>query len=315
MRRAGNSNEPDMLLRFPQPRQLIGSAGFLAAALPAPARAARTCKVRLVPRQNSAWQRAADRLESVLAAPKADGDCESVLIDVHDDGAELVYTTRDGRRAVRRLAQPSELEPTVEMLSVTGPAPASARVAVEPDRAAAPQPKVVAQTEHSRILFGGSLGARAGADALATPLLRAFGSIGLGHWELGVLGQWEMGYREMVEHPARARRASGFSGGITAARRQPLGENVALLVGGSLVLAALDEESAEHSATEGRAEGRIGGFVGAIFPRRARTRLRATLGADFSPSHFGKSPTNTQGVPLLPWWAATLTAGVEFGGP
>lgn len=297
-------------------RRLLSGAACVAALAPITARAARRCTVRLT-RGDPAWRAAADRLQARLSAPGADGDCEAVDIRVRENGARLVFTTRDGRRAVRQLAAPSELEPTVEMLSVTGPPPPpKPRQTPEPDRAAPVRPAAPsARQERLRVLYGAGVGARGGANTLLSPVLRAFGSMGLGHWEIGVLGQWEMRYTQVVDQPAGVQPAWGLAGGVTATRRQPLGSVVSLIAGADLVLAALDEESSEHSDTEGRAEARVGAFVGAVLPRSAAVRWRATLGADFSPTHFGKSPTTIDGAPLLPWWALTLTAGVEFGGP
>lgn len=311
----GNSNDP-VMFRLPLPvRRLLGAAACGVALWPATARAARTCTVRLTPAGEPGWQAAADHLQAVLSTPGAHGDCGTVDIDVQDNGATLVFTTRDGRRAVRRLAAPSELEPTVEMLSVTGPAPPpEKRVVIERDRYVAVPHAPVAPEKRPRIVYGASAGVRVGAETLLSPVLRAFGSIALGPWELGILSQWDVRYNQLVDAAPGVQSAWALAGGVTAARRQPLSDTVSLRAGADLMMAALDEESSEHSVNEGRAEARVGAFVGAVLPRRAASRWRATLGADFCPTHIGKSPTNLDGVPLLPWWAFTLTVGVELGG-
>jgi hypothetical protein len=310
----GNPNEA-VMFRHSSPVRLSMSAGVFAAALaPAAARAATTCAVRVTPGGTPGWQAAADRLQAALSGPGARGDCETVEVKVRDGGAELVFTTRDGRRAVRELAAPSELGPTVQMLSVTGPAPPSpAPVAVERDVSVATPRVIVVPNERARVLYGGGVGVRAGADTLVSPLLRAFGSMALGRWELGVLAQWEIRYNQIANPHPGAQPAWALAGSVRAARRQPLSRAMSLLAGADLTIAALDEESSEHSENEGRAEARVGAFVGAVLPRDTPTRWRAIVGADFAPSHFGKSSTNTDGVPLLPWWALTLTVGVELG--
>ena len=80
-------------------------------------------------------------------------------------------------------------------------------------------------------------------------------------------------------------------------------------------MAALDEEVVEHNPTQSRAEGRLGAYVGAVVPRRGEAHFRAELAGEIVPNHIGQTPESATGQPLMPWWATTLTVGVELGRP
>lgn len=291
------------------------------------------CQVRVKPPGHPAWEQAARDASARLAQHAAPGDCATAVVDVHDGGARLVFTTRDGRSAVRQLARPEELGPTLEALRVTGsvapapappsPAPAPERTpvlrAAEPaarDRMPAPQQSGrPSRGEPAAVHFGASAGARLGTHALVSPVLDAFGSLSVEHWDIGVFGQWETGYHEMGDEADPGRRASGLAAGVTVGRRGRLGSAVVLLGGASLGMAALDEETAEHNPAQGVAEGRVGAYVGAVVPQGGQAHLRARLSGEIVPNHVGRTPENTAGEPLMPWWATTLTVGVELGTP
>ncbi len=314
-----------------QPAHPAALAALLAAGLSAATAhaASARCDVRVVPPGHPVWDQAARDASTQLAEHPAVGDCATVVVEVRESGARLVFTTRDGRRAVRKLAGPDELGPTLEALRVTGhveaphspesPAVAPAAPAaplVAGDRTPEPhKPAASPPEEHSAVHFGASVGARLGTHALVSPVFDAFGSLSLEHWEIGVLGQWESGYHELGDEVAAGKRASGLAAGIAVGRREPLGSALSLLGGASLGMAALDEETAEHNPTQGVAEGRVGAYVGAVVPRRGFTHLRARLVGEIVPNHVGRTPENTAGEPLMPWWATTFTVGLELGRP
>lgn len=314
------------LLQLPASRPIAACLGALFVGLAATtANAAGTpCHVSVMPSGNPAWEQAARDVEAKLAARSRPGDCGSAVVEVQGGGARLVFTTSDGRRAVRQLARPAELAPTLEALLVTGsiatPEEPGAHPAPLPtpirDRAPArPAPSHVAPAQHAAVHFGASAGARVGTHSLVTPVLDAFGSLSLERWELGVFGQWEMGYHELVNEADPRQRSSGLAAGISVGRREPLGGSVSLLGGAQLGLAALDEEVVEHNPTQSRAEGRLGAYVGAVVPRRGETHFRAELVGEIVPNHIGQTPESSTGQPLMPWWATTLTVGVELGRP
>ena len=79
------------------------------------------CTVRLANEDDGrGWKAAVVEAESrVRALPAEAHDCKSVEVHVAIDGAVVVFTTRDGRQAVRQVATPAELAATVEALLVT----------------------------------------------------------------------------------------------------------------------------------------------------------------------------------------------------
>ncbi len=309
------------------PHTQLGALGILLAAglSTASAHAAGAgCTVRVEPPGHPAWEQAArDATVRIAEHPKR-GDCASAVVEVSERGARLVFTTRDGRRAQRQLARPAELAPALEALRVTGgiaPAPAKAADAAPPaavggDRKPLPpHTPPPATTGHSAVHFGASAGARIGAHALVTPVVDAFGSVSLERWELGVFGQWEASYHEIADEADARQRSSGVAAGIAVGRREPVGGSLSLLGGARLGVAALDEEVVEHNPAQSRAEGRLGAYVGAVVPRRGSTHFRAELVGEIVPNHIGQTPESTTGQPLMPWWATTLTVGVEIGHP
>ena len=70
------------------------------------------------PDADPAWVAAA-RAARERVGNEGDMDCREVTIKVTLTGAVVIFTTRDGRRAVRELASARELAATIEALSVT----------------------------------------------------------------------------------------------------------------------------------------------------------------------------------------------------
>jgi hypothetical protein len=276
------------------------------------------------------WTEALRAARDRLAAAQRDTDCARVTLEVQGRGARLTYATSDGRRAVRELGGPDELSATLDALLVRDGAvgntpPPPAATAAPPAPAPPPAadrdvPASVAPPESPRevrALFGAAAGMRAGAERLASPLLDGFAVLGTGPWELGIVGRWEQGYRELGAHVHGEPRASGFAAGVMLGRRQNASSAVGLLAGARLDLAVLDEEThLQHTEQNSQhAEARTGAYVGAVVPRDASTRLRIDLAADVVPNRIGTSAQDSTGLALLPWWAATLTLGVETDGP
>ncbi len=304
------------------------AAGATLAALSLAGRAALAapCEVRLAGDVEERWQRAVHDLRAGLEDTRA-GDCANIVVTIEAGQARLVYTTRDGRTAERKLARPAELQPTVEALLVTGrtatgpeppPAAPPPRIA-EPSR---PAPVVVvspgpARPTTPKPIVGIGLGTRIGDHKLATPIAELSATLSLTDWELAVLGRWESGYHALDDNP-EGRRASGLSAGVAIGRRDPVG-GIAVVWGTDVILASLDDESSERvqqgQGHVGHAEARIGGYVGAVVPRGTSPRFRATLGADVLPTQLGQPEKDPAGQPLTPWLAATLVLGMEIGSP
>jgi hypothetical protein len=163
------------------------------------------------------------------------------------------------------------------------------------------------------VAFGGAqLGFRGGVDDLVTPTIEALVAVDFGRWELGVLGRYEVRYAHFSASAPPQPKSSGVGVGILTGIRRPLGGTLTLVGGGSLSLAALDEEAAVDG---GRAELRMGVYAGAVLPRRSHVRLRCNLGLEAVPHAFGSSTRNAAGTPIFPWLAFTLGLGVELGAP
>src|SRR5262249_15859230 len=94
------------------------------------------CRVEVVPADAAPeWLRAASALQRSLAARDVDEvDCGSVVVRAGGPAPSVEVTTLDGRRGVRELADPGDLEPTVEALTTTvSPATTAAPAAAVAD--------------------------------------------------------------------------------------------------------------------------------------------------------------------------------------
>jgi hypothetical protein len=101
--------------------------------------------------------------------------------------------------------------------------------------------------------------------------------------------------------------------GVLAGRRQPLGDATVFL-GARLSLAALNDESEVDSGRRGRAEMRVGSYLGVALPSAAKTRFRAEIGAELVPEDLGGKSADSLEATITPWWATSLSLGLEFGG-
>src|SRR5512140_779908 len=126
----GERKERTVRLRSGSRRAGWGLLVAALAALEGVARAAEPCAVRLEPADaEPAWRAA---VAALRARPSADIDCREVTIKVARAGAVLIFTTHDNRRAVREVATPAELAPTLEALSITLAAPATSSASAAP---------------------------------------------------------------------------------------------------------------------------------------------------------------------------------------
>jgi hypothetical protein len=303
-------------------RRLLFGAGSLAVSVwAAPARAEALCSVELAGENTEGWLGSGRMPEIPEGA-----DCESVRIEVEGNSARVTFVTRDGRRAERIVHDPSELGPTLGALGVTG-ARESAPVSKEPLRARPVRPVATpveadraptwngeaarAERDHAAI-FALTAGTRAGADNLVSPLFTGSASLSLDRWELGVMGALEAQYFDVAAEPRRA-PGSAISAGVLAGRRQPLG-SAAVFLGTRLVLAALNDESEVDEGRRGRAEMRLGSYLGLALPSAAKTRFRAEIAADAVPEDLGGKAADSLEATITPWWAISLSLGLEFGG-
>jgi hypothetical protein len=339
------------------------AAATLTAVLTADARgpvSGQGCEVVLQPDEaDPRWQEAIRELRTRLRqAAAGDVDCGGIM--VRSDGPErlVVFTTRDGRRAERRVTAAGSLLAVVEALqttlpepaaqSVDSPAPDSAKPAAadQPVRAAA-HPPVAAEAAKARFLIEGIGGVRVPGPALCSRLpsartcifsavsLGAGVGINVGHWELGVLGQFEPTPAMLTGAFESGVSMSTYALGLRAGRRDPLGP-VDVVAGATASIAATfmsANANGDNMMTGGTSAGmtgtgstgqpttvaqpRVGVFVGVIVPRRSRLRLRPELAFDFNPTRIGMDDfdRNDPTLPKLSWWSTSASLGVEWEAP
>jgi hypothetical protein len=262
------------------------------------------------------WLRAGRAIEARATDPS---DCARIEIELErsTDAARLIFVTRDGRRAERRLAHPDELMPTVVALGVRGAsetpvledgpmAPARAADAVPP--LDSPPSEPAAAPGEARALFALLGGTRAGAGRLVSPVLGGAAAIALERWELGINLALELQYFNL--HLSETDASSAASVGVTVGRREPIAD-VELLFGARSMVAALNDESRKGSGERGRAELRLGAYLGGVWPRQSSSRFRADLALDVVPHET----LGAIGTPVTPWLAVSALMGVELGGP
>jgi hypothetical protein len=280
---------------------------------------AASCPVELRGAQSEPWLRAGRATEAMTTDPS---DCARIEIELErsTDAARLIFVTRDGRRAERRLAHPDELMPTVVALSVQGVSESSTPVLEDrpmaPTRVAdavapldPPPSGPAAAPGDARALFALLGGTRTGAGRLMSPVLGGAAAITLERWELGINLAIELQYFKLNLSELDA-PSSAASVGVTVGRREPIAD-VELLFGARAMVAALNDESQKDSGERRRAELRLGAYLGGAWPRQRSSRFRADLALDVVPHES----LGASGTPVTPWLAVSALMGMEFGGP
>jgi hypothetical protein len=265
------------------------------------------------------WLRAGRAIEALTTDPS---DCARIEIELErsTDAARLIFVTRDGRRAERRLAHPDELMPTVVALGVRGASEGSTPVLEDgpmaPARAAdavspldSPPSEPAAAPGGARALVALLGGTRAGAGRLVSPVLGGAAAIALERWELGINLALELQYFDLhLSEPDGP--SSAASVGVTVGRREPIAD-VDLLFGARSMVAAVNDESQKDSGERGGAELRFGAYLGGVWPRQSSSRFRVDLALDVVPH----KSLGAIGTSVTPWLAVSALMGVELGGP
>ena len=277
---------------------------------------AASCPVELRGAPSELWLRAGRAIVEALTTSSS--DCARIELELErsTDAARLIFVTRDGRRAERRLARPDELMPTVVALGVRGFSERSTPVLQEPPAAPAraadavsPLDPPAAAPAKARVLFALLGGTRAGAGRLVSPVLGGAAAIALDRWELGLNLALELQYFDLrLSDPDGP--SSAASVGVTVGRREPIAE-VDLLFGARSMVAAVNDESVKDSGERGRAELRFGSYVGGVWPRARSPRFRADLALDVVPH----GSLGAVGARVTPWLAVSALVGVEVRGP
>jgi hypothetical protein len=301
-------------------RAALVAAWACAASVSARVCVAASCPVELRGAPSELWLRAGRAIVEALTTDPSDCARIEIEFEPSTDAARLIFVTRDGRRAERRLAHPDELMSTVLALGVgvaseestpvpkDGPvAPARAADAVSAPDAPASEPN--AAPSEARVLFALLAGSRAGAGPLVSPVLGGAAAIALERWELGVNLALELQYFDLhLSDPDGP--SSAASVGVTVGRREPIAD-VDFLFGARSMVAALSDESQKDSGERGGAELRLGAYLGGVWPRQRSSRFRADLALDVVPH----KSLGAIGRRVTPWLAVSALIGVEFGGP
>jgi hypothetical protein len=274
----------------------------------------------------------ADAEARVRAMPTEANDCRSIEVHVALDGAVVVFTTRDGRQAVRHVASPAELGPTVEALLVTtppspieptpsAPEPTAPTAPTKPAKSAGaidrthPVPRAEGRPSEKRVFAVVEAGARMGLPGpFFSPSVAVGGHIVLDRWELGVDLTWEPIYGTSLPTPP------GFdmlvsAVGIDIGRREPIGRGFEIAALGRAAVAIVHEEregSIESGEPQGtRSQLRVGAAASIVYAREAPFRVRATLGGDYVPTKLGGGQSVDPLLPPLPSWGLTFSVGLE----
>lgn len=272
-------------------------------------------------RPEPAWEAAAAELRPKLALDES--DCQSVEVVVHEGAARVVFTTRDGRTAVRSIHEASELSPTVSALlvelppRVENPPPPPPVLLTNREPHPARQSNPPAKSPH--VLLNGAAGARvAGPSPLATATLGVGASLSLSGWDLGVAGTWCPSYVSLSDDPMRPATLSSLGAGVLVGRRGHVSRTVSLLGGVSLAAAFEHEHwdvvdgdgrTLEHETERGQML--VGAYGGVAFPSQWKTHFLSTLNVDLDATHAGTAATTVEGAPSLPWWGVSIAVGVE----
>ncbi len=295
------------------------------------------CRLELVPHDAPvAWTAVAGAAGRRLASASAH-DCQSVEVAVRPSGGALVtFITTDGRRGVRALMSPEELEPALDALLVTLPpessaAAAAARppaaVAVLPTSPAiaaadvAPPTSVVTRTAASpardpevHFRIGVSAGARFGfGGAYASPALGLRPSGAFGRWELSGALEYDPAYAYLPGGSPPGFKLWSFIAAVQVGRILPLGR-VALSSGFGLGVASIREEAKDANGTAAVADfgqPRVSAYGRVAFPRQST--WKATLGLDLDAvlGSIKRRASLRNDLPNLPRWGATISVGVE----
>ena len=296
--------------------RLLLPCRLFAVVLAAPAHAA-PCRVEISGAESPAWRAAAASLDNLALS---DRDCLSLRIEITDEGARVVLTTADGRKAERSVLTASDLRPTISALRVHGPA------APEPQE---PTPQLAVNKpepparEDRRALNPTNLrlalltGLRGGANSLASPLLMGELALGIGRLELGALLAAEVQYLDLAGTRSADRQSGAATLGLSVGIRQPVA-SIDLRAGAHAAYARLLTVNREtETCLDGRVcpdpsqddrthEWRLGAYAGFVVPRAGTLRFRTDLALDLAlpaPSHGD--------LPVTPGWALSLLLGLE----
>jgi hypothetical protein len=245
----------------------------------------------------------------------------SATVRIVPNGPDLVVevTLADGRSAVRRISDPSTLEPTLEALletppapraQPTTPAPAPART---PDGAGRREPSSAPPESASfGVEIGGSLAGRiAGSEGYFSPAPSAFAQLRARTWLFGMSARWDF-IQLKSDVDVRGFEMETTAVGLALARRfSPSFGNVDVGVSPRLL------EETQSYVTDSReivfrdADVRLAAFARSALGHGA-WRFFLEADAELSTSRVRREVRLDPSLPPLPAWSAGLGLGLQW---
>lgn len=250
------------------------------------------------------------------------GDCASFVLRVdikNAEGARVVVTVPDGRRAERTVHRPADLPPTILGLVASIPQEPEA-VTLHELRPAAPAPTVPIipstppQRPESRnavkVWLGVAVGARLGEPTHAEMLdLEARADVFVNRWLLFLSFRYAPGLASGADQDDQSYEETAI--GVGAGRHETLGKTaIDFAVLPSLATMSFDDESGSYDAHGGtRAELRLGVSLRWSIPLGPSWRLGVTADTDVAPQSLHRAVRlDPDGAPLPAW-----TGGLRVG--
>ncbi|HKY39141.1 MAG TPA: hypothetical protein VJN18_24550 [Polyangiaceae bacterium] len=280
------------------------------------------CQIQVKGSAYERWRAEAARVAQDMESHGWSRACSELSIEARGEHAVLTFVTSDGRSARRELSDPRELLPTAQALSVslvsveepldpTNLQPAGPHAAPRRTSDSAPPEATSPAVAPAPLdpLFGTQACVRSGADRLLSPCMNLTASLPVAHWELGLLGRYEMRYFSLGASTAGPPDASAIALGAFAGQLRTLGSwNIRYGLAG--MIAGLRDGNGNDDSDE--AESRLGGFGGLSWPARGHVALRAEAMLEWVTFSRGTSRRNAAGHYSVPWWAVTSSLGIEI---
>ncbi len=299
------------------------TAVLVAGALSVTARAsaADACPLRVDPATPPLrWSGAVQAASTRLRALDAPHDCGAVSLTIGDDGhASLRFRTLDGREALRRLENPSDLEPSLDALLVTRPVPSSPLAGPDKEKSvalAAPRSENSSVSVPNHVVVAGAIGARvaAGPGAYIAPTFTARADSLVGPWDLGVFVDVAPSYHPFDTAPDGFTLTS-YSLGLLFGRREPVG-GITLAYAALLAMHGIEESANSNpqlisSRSIDALQPRVGVLAQAIVPVRDALAVVVGLEADAAVARFRDIGTAERELPNFTRYGFSVTVGVE----
>lgn len=300
------------------------------------------CTIELVDAGGGgAWAAATRALEdsSVLAK---DTDCRRIVVISDTAGATVLFVSKDGRQASRRIERPDELSALVDALVVSDPRPHAeaeeasggavarsfAPAAMAPAAELAPPAADVPGVGRSsggrdapgaaRWLAAVGSGPKGGHSDDISPYTQVLLGRTAAHWEIGVFGRSNFEHSVALHGRQGHSRVGDVGGGVIAGARERIGPLT--LVGGlnAGVFAAwqkierLPEHGSRSIPRDSFAEPRVAVYFGAVMATWKTVSLRTQIDGAFAVLEHQAASAD---LAAFPRWTLGMTLGLEAALP